>query len=261
MEFFCKKPRFQRSEVVYSPSGRFGPRLQYDLQLVYLFEGEALISIDGQTEYLGAGEATLLLPGREELFLFSRSRKTWHGWCAVLQPVLSIELFQKLDALPFRNVMSERMREIDALAAAVDPSNQGLFGSLIQAVFYEFLSISGFDMAGEEALPFHPTVRKAHEYIENHSSDPLTLGAIARRCNVSDAHLIRLFKAEMDVTPMEFLWECRVRAAARLLADTGLSSAEVAYRTGFATAAHFSRRFKQRMKMTPGQYRRQIWGV
>jgi len=42
---------------------------------------------------------------------------------------------------------------------------------------------------------------------------------------------------------MEKLWLIRLEEAARLLSQTGLGVAEVAYRTGFANPFHFSRRF------------------
>lgn len=261
MNIFGENPNLKRSEIVYYKNGRFGPRLQGNLQLVYIFEGDALISIDGTTEYLGPGEATLLLPGREERFIFARDMKTWHGWSEVVQPDLPADVIKRLDELPFRNPISERMRQIDKMLSTVDPSEEGLFSSLIQALFFEFLSIAGFRRDTSTTLPFHPSVEKARELIRTHSAEPLKLTDIARQSGVTSAHLIRIFKAALETTPMDYLWTCRVEAASHLLAETGLSSAEVAYRCGFANPAHFSRRFKQVMQITPGKYRRKAWGI
>jgi transcriptional regulator GlxA family with amidase domain len=62
------------------------------------------------------------------------------------------------------------------------------------------------------------------------------------------------------MTPMEKVWLLRLQEAARLLGQTGLGIAEVAYLTGFANPYHFSRRFKAHFGMQPSLWRQTKWG-
>ena len=62
-------------------------------------------------------------------------------------------------------------------------------------------------------------------WIDAHAAEPLALPALAARCGLSPFHYLRVFSAVLDVTPHQYLIRCRLRHAARLLADlvSGLS--------------------------------------
>src|ERR1700722_18205679 len=70
-------------EVVYSPGGICGPRIQHDYQLVILHQGELELRLDGRPIEVAARHAILLVPGHREHFIFSRDRETHHSWCSV----------------------------------------------------------------------------------------------------------------------------------------------------------------------------------
>ena len=63
MNIFRSKWEFNVGEIVYDRESCLGPRMQQDLQLVYLFRGDLSVSIDDQNFQLKPGEAILLLPG------------------------------------------------------------------------------------------------------------------------------------------------------------------------------------------------------
>jgi transcriptional regulator GlxA family with amidase domain len=102
-------------------------------------------------------------------------------------------------------------------------------------------------------------VERARRHITDHYAEALELGDIARHAGITAPHLIRLFKEAMDITPAAYLWRYRTSAAARLLRETGLSTAEVAYRTGFANPQHFSRVFRQHHGLPPRAWRSREW--
>jgi AraC-like DNA-binding protein len=88
----------------------------------------------------------------------------------------------------------------------------------------------------------------------------LTATAVARYVCMSLRHLNRLFEAS-DCTATQWIWQQRLAAASRLLADPAqhrLSMGDVGFRCGFATAAHFSAAFKVRYGMTPSHYRQGV---
>lgn len=97
-------------------------------------------------------------------------------------------------------------------------------------------------------------VREARDYlVENFASD-VGLEELATVAGLSRAHLIRAFRKEFHITPHSFLTDIRIRAARKRLRDGG-QPAEIALECGFADQAHFTRHFKARTGLTPGQYR------
>jgi AraC-like DNA-binding protein len=97
-------------------------------------------------------------------------------------------------------------------------------------------------------------VRQARDYlVENFASD-VGLEELAAVAGLSRAHLIRAFRKEFHITPHSFLTDIRIRAARKRLRDGG-QPAEIALECGFADQAHFTRHFKARTGLTPGQYR------
>ena len=97
-------------------------------------------------------------------------------------------------------------------------------------------------------------VHHARDYLVDNFSTDIGLEELARVAGLSRAHLIRAFRREFHITPHAFLTDKRVREARRLL-RAGMPPAEVAFECGFADQAHFTRHFKARTGLTPGQYR------
>ncbi len=98
----------------------------------------------------------------------------------------------------------------------------------------------------------------AKQYIQQHLDEPaLSCERVAAATGVSSRHLARLF-AQEGSSPGRYLQERRLERARQLLASPQgrrLDVAEVAYRHGFSSQAHFARAFKARYGMTPSEAR------
>ena len=55
--------------------------------------------------------------------------------------------------------------------------------------------------------------------------------------------------------PKQYIEELKIRLAAALLLDSRLTVTEIAARFGYLDPYHFSRRFKQRVGVSPEKYR------
>ncbi len=102
------------------------------------------------------------------------------------------------------------------------------------------------------------TVQRAKAYVEANLSDPnLDPPQLAAAMGVSLRRLQELFH-ERGRHISDYIWERRLEAAARRLADPAcahLSIGMLAYGCGFASQAHFARRFKARHGLAPREYR------
>jgi transcriptional regulator GlxA family with amidase domain len=90
---------------------------------------------------------------------------------------------------------------------------------------------------------------------ENLDGD-LSVGALARRCAVSERHLNRLFSAELGTSPASYVESVRIDTARRLLETTDLTVAEIGRQVGFRSDAVMHRAFARTVRTTPGTYRR-----
>ncbi|HEV8390623.1 MAG TPA: AraC family transcriptional regulator, partial [Dongiaceae bacterium] len=93
-------------------------------------------------------------------------------------------------------------------------------------------------------------------WLEHHAHQAIDLDTIARQAGLSPFHFLRLFARVLGVTPHQYLVRCRLRHAARLLADPVPSITDVALDVGFADLSNFVRTFRRAAGISPRAFRR-----
>jgi AraC family transcriptional regulator, regulatory protein of adaptative response / DNA-3-methyladenine glycosylase II len=79
---------------------------------------------------------------------------------------------------------------------------------------------------------------------------------LAQELGVSERHLRRVVHQEFGVSPIELLQTHRLLLAKRLLTDTSLPIADVAYASGFSSLRRFNALFQDRYRLNPTQLRK-----
>lgn len=148
-------------------------------------------------------------------------------------------------------------RMLDAHAQK-DPYSQALCRILLAELLLCLRGCVAEQKAKQENAPIisNKTIDTISSYIAQNYRSSLTLPEIAARFYISPYYLSRLFKKTTNLSLVEYINSVRIREARKLLETTKLKVAEIAHQTGFATAAHFSRIFKQGTGLSPQQYRR-----
>ena len=85
----------------------------------------------------------------------------------------------------------------------------------------------------------------ATDFVHANYERDIGLAAMARAACMSRHHFLRLFRQAHGMTPMQFLYRKRARAALRLMSETQLSVQEIAARTGFGSRATFYRQLQR----------------
>lgn len=93
-------------------------------------------------------------------------------------------------------------------------------------------------------------------FIQKNYSQKITLEEIAASASISAREASRCFQSSIHETAIEYLLECRVEMAKKLLKSSNLSMTEIAIKTGFSDSAYFGKIFRRKMKMTPLEYRK-----
>ena len=92
---------------------------------------------------------------------------------------------------------------------------------------------------------YDPRLAQAIRLMEAHVDQPLTIAAIAKRAGVTPRTLESIFRKSIGETPGAYYLRLRLNAARRLVVDTRVAMADIAARTGFSSAAAFSRAFSR----------------
>lgn len=103
---------------------------------------------------------------------------------------------------------------------------------------------------------YDPRLAQAIRLMEAHVDQPLTIEAIARRAGVTARTLESIFRASIGETPGAYYLRLRLTAARKLVVDTRIPMADIAGRTGFSSAAAFSRAFSRNFGEAPVRLRR-----
>lgn len=96
------------------------------------------------------------------------------------------------------------------------------------------------------------------DYMELHYMDSILVSDLAKMCYFSEYHFMRFFKKHMNMTCMEFLNNLRLEKAVELLKDDTASILEVSLSVGFHNLSYFHRAFKNKYRMTPGEFRNNV---
>lgn len=96
----------------------------------------------------------------------------------------------------------------------------------------------------------------AIQFIQNHTNVPISVDDVAVAVMMSRSSLTRQFRKETGKTILEFITECRLRDAKRLLRYSDMSLSSIASSLAFSNQAYFQTVFKRHTDMTPMQYRK-----
>jgi LacI family transcriptional regulator len=100
-----------------------------------------------------------------------------------------------------------------------------------------------------------PLVATAMQFIRQHACDGINVDDLLRHLPAARSVLQRRFKQSLHKTIHDAILGERIRKVKELLAETPLSLAEIAHRTGFIHTEYLSTIFKQRSGTTASKYR------
>lgn len=92
-------------------------------------------------------------------------------------------------------------------------------------------------------------------YIHDHFAEPLTVSQIAAVSSISESECYRCFRKVLDSSPIDYLLQYRIRAAAGLLSGTDMSISNICFATGFNSPSYFAKVFRQELLVSPRKYR------
>jgi AraC-like DNA-binding protein len=219
------------------------------------------LQLDGTDHQLEADRVYLTVPGAREYWQFAADKETHHSWCTVRPGFISKSLEQRLRRAPFSAPCSSLFHSLLESALKLHSPRRTSFRTLLEQL--ALCMFSEFIHAGDEVnsgADDDPALRKFFRYLEGHFGEGDCLKVALARSGVCRSYLFQKLREVMQTAPASYLWRFRVERGAAMLAETGQTAAEIAYRCGFKNPFHFSRLLKKQLGHSPREFRRQAWG-
>lgn len=288
-----------RGVGIYPPGATFGPRLMRDYEFVWMLEGHAQYRWHETTVEAPEGSIVLCRPTTQvkgaDFFRWDPDKRTRHAffhfdvlslpphwpppdhWPLVRVPVegdVLRPLFRHLLTwVKNRPAAAENAPAIESHAGTAPPANDPFYSVahhdelLCRLTMAHMLTafVSG-ELAASDAPPdvlpeaVERTLRYIQETLEEDPARAIDLPDLARAAFVTPEHLCRVFKSATGRTPVETVRLARLDRSVTLLARSNYAIGEIAHLCGFASAFHFSRRFKEAFGDSPREIRKRIGG-
>jgi len=107
---------------------------------------------------------------------------------------------------------------------------------------------------GDRNTGIDRVIRHINDVINSDPNTHISLNELKDIACLSKSQLIRAFKQEILMTPLEYILNQRMKIACKLLVHSSLDIGEIAFKSGFADSNYFSRQFKKRVGMSPREF-------
>lgn len=98
-------------------------------------------------------------------------------------------------------------------------------------------------------------IRASAQWLEANGDQPISIDKAAAIAAMSERNFLRRFKAEIGVTPSDYLLYVRLDMSCRLLLESALPVDKIARRCGFGDGGQLAKLFRKHVGATPTEYR------
>ena len=248
-----------------------------EIEITYVISGSVDHQLNGKRVKLKAGEAIFI--NSKQLHLIQSDKVDCELYCLIFNPtllcasnliarkyVLPIIENENLDYFYLKDDNESHRAVLEAIIKIHELTGDDEF---------EYKSLEILIGLWHELFGFLPKV-KANEVIVNkdlhrvkqmlaliHRNYAENIG-LEEICGAGDVGKTKgtdLFYRFVNMTPVEYLINYRIEVASNMLLDTTDSVTDIAMAAGFSESSYFARTFKNKMGMSPLEYRRTMKGV
>lgn len=238
-------------------------------QIIYIVKGSASIRINKEERIARAGE-TVIISHLEEHSVTPLS-DSYQRYVLRISPILPLDdeedyrIFSPLFNRPsgFANVFGTQKRS-DVFEGILKrmlieyesdkPLGSTMLSLYLKELLIELCRCNGVtdELDFTESLEVIADIQR--EFEENFSLS-FSLSELAKKYGISVSYLSHTFKKTTGSSVMGYLLSCRIAAAKKYLAKTGMSISDVAEDCGFSDLSNFSRTFKAVTGYSPREFR------
>lgn len=245
----------------YSPKG-FEGGIRDSYIIHYVTSGSGYFEVLGRTFHIKAGESFIIYPDTYIKYYPDENDPWDYVWVnfigiPVKNFLIRLNISKKSPVFPAKETSPESIfNDINKVYCNLDVDSNvrslrltGLLHMLL-AYYTEHYPITKSD-------PEHKILERCLQTIEeNLSRNSFNVSSLALELNLSRATLFRLFKKNLDMSPIQYINELKITRACRFLKETDLSVKAISNSLGFSNALYFSSFFTQNVGVSPTQFRK-----
>ena len=243
------------------------PRIVHNYEFDFYVSGSRTITIDGRASSITEGSVLFKRPGQlatgtgdYDCFLLTLdfSGKTpvqnyIRNTAKIMEPPCEHMLIDNIPDVFIPNHRNDLLNLFSVLA-----SQTQLNTSTAKLIVKEILFLINSDICKKERNEeqvIQTAADVAALYITQNFQKNISLSEIAQIVHIDKSYLVRIFKKQYSIPPIEYLINLRLRHAIALLADTNMTIREIAFECGYSSASFFTRQFEKNLGKTPTSYR------
>lgn len=281
LEQLCKyvKKKSKNIFVCRHPSGKAHHNHTHDFyEINYLYEGDCINIIDGESIYMDSGDFIIMHPGtfhtiyaesesivvniliRTSFFdeIFSSAEENAASLLSSFMTAAKDKSYYKYVTCKAENIREEVEKLMEEESSC--QFNKDLIQtSLLFSIFSKLLrSENKATISGKQNVSSN-TLMDILKYLSNYY-DIATLQHISNQFGYSSAHICRMFLKETGKSFGRILTEIRMNKALEYLTDTDLKMYEISQLLGYDSHEYFQRVFKKHFGITPLRCRQENKG-
>lgn len=244
-------------------------------EIIYIFEGEALQTINDYTYEVRRGDLLFINYKSTHSFV-PKGTFTYINLCISPEvfanrlirhsnafELLSLSAFEELSCGEGGSVIHFSGAELHMLEAILSDMNAEYQRNLPDrnTVLEAYLEILVTKLI-RKLYPSAQSSEKTEEiwgnlfsYIHENLDKRLSLTELAKKCFYNPSYFSRIFKERFGITLAEYLTKERTEYAARLLLETEFTTEHIATVCGYSDKSSLYRAFHKEYGMTPSEYR------
>ena len=259
------RPLYENHEVdletFYMESHHFSPHVHNSFECVYVTEGVLELGVGKELFHMERGDFAIVFPGQihhAQVFGDGKNRSSYiiaaPSHCGKYQQTM-------LQNEPVNPVIREKDVHTDVVFALhgifhVDGSGEEevLRFAFLQIILARCLPF--FEMKKRQPVEDRDLVDRIVAYVSEHCTEPMALSSMAKDLYVSPYTLSRTFSGVFHMNFNEYVNESRLDLCKSMLRHTNQSITDVWINAGFESQRTFNRVFREKIRMTPKEYRK-----
>ncbi len=236
-------------------------RVLQEYQVNYITEGEGLMETREGSYHIREGSVIMLKPN-----VWHRYRPLKNtGWtehyvgfmgASASAMMMSAALLRDTPVVQvgFHENIIRIIQDIENLVKTERPGYQQISSGLLIQLLGHIISLKKNENFRHGQV--EKSIQKACLIIREHPSDNLKIEELAEQVNLNYSIFRKAFKRYTGLSPMQYHSTLRLKQATHLLTNTDMSIKEISFDLGFCSVFYFSKLFKEKTGMTPGEFRK-----
>jgi YesN/AraC family two-component response regulator len=111
------------------------------------------------------------------------------------------------------------------------------------------------DYLGQDRAEDEKSVVRILRYLKDHYKEDISFDDMAKELNISYSYIRKMVRESTGKSVLDTINQMRIQEAKRLLAETNLTIAKIAGKSGYHNIQSINRFFKKYEGLTPNEYR------